>query len=384
MSPSLSNRRRLACTLAAALLLVSLPGRAQHDPTAGNTRSKPYTAVDGKGGQELSGPYVAVDDWPLPLPNHDGWQMSRAAGVWAESPDRIWVTTSGELPVTYQGARQWGPTTIPKLVPALGELTLRIGRYEHTILVFDRAGRLVESWDQWHQKVRGINRNLVNPYDKEPHIWIVDQGSNSAFKFSRDGKRILLEITAASVPGADPKAFSAQDMAFLPNGDFYLTGASRISRFSAGGKYLSGINKPGSGPGELQGTHGIQVDDRGRVYVADRGNSRIQVFDQNLGYVDQWPNIVAPYCMRLSKDGQYMWVSDGYTQTFQKYDLEGRRVPGSTWGVWGVVPGTLWGPHYFDVDSEGNLYIAEDYNARVQKFRPRPDGLKEQLIDVRP
>lgn len=379
---SLSQARRIAIALSAVVVVGALSGQAQHDPNAGNTKARPYSPINGKGGQDLSGPYEVVVGWPQPLPGHEGWQMSRTAGVWAETPDRIWVATSGELPTNYQAARQWGPTTIPKLVPALGELTTRIGRYEHIILVFDRNGKLLESWDQWNQRVKGINRILVSPYDKERHIWIVDQGSNSAYKFTHDGKKLALEISAASVPGADPEKFSAQDMAFLPNGEFYLTGGSRVSRFSADGKYLSGFERPGSGPGALQGTHGIQVDARGRIYVADRGNSRIQVFDAHGTYLDQWPNIVAPYCMRLSKDGRFMWVSDGYTQTFQKYDLEGRLVKGSTWGTWGVVPGALWGPHWFDVDSEGNLYVAEDYNARVQKFQPRTDGLKEQLVDV--
>ncbi|MBI2833758.1 MAG: hypothetical protein HYX76_04960, partial [Acidobacteria bacterium] len=99
-------------------------------------------------------------------------------------------------------------------------------------------------------------------------------------------------------------------------------------------------------------------------------------------YLDQWPNIVAPYCIRLSKDGQHLWVSDGYTQRFGKYDLKGRLDRRSTWGTFGVVPGAIWGPHFFDVDLEGNLYVAEDYNARVQKFRPSKNGDPDKLIEL--
>lgn len=368
--------------IAVSVLLGTLAGRAQHDPEAANTAPRPYTALDGKGGQEISGAYEVVTGWPKALPGHEEWQMSRVAGVWAETPDRIWVATSGELPVNYQGQRAWGPTTIPKLVPAIADLTTKIGRYEHIILVFDRNGNMITSWDQWNGKIKGINRLLVDPYDKDRHIWIVDQGARSVLKFTHDGKTLVLEISEKSVPGTDPNRFGAQDMAWLPTGDFYVVGGSRVTKFSVDGRYLSGFGSPGDGPGELEGTHGIQIDSRGRIYVADRGNSRIQVFDREGKHLDEWPNIVAPYCMRLSKDGQHMWVSDGYTQTFQKYDLNGRLLTGSTWGTWGVVPGALWGPHYFDVDSEGNLYIAEDYNARVQKFRPRRDGKREQLVDV--
>ncbi len=153
-------------------------------------------------------------------------------------------------------------------------------------------------------------------------------------------------------------------------------------KFSKEGKYLSSFGKKGNGPGELNGTHGIVFDSQGRMYIADRGNSRIQVFDENGKYLDMWPNIPAPYCIRLSKDGKHLWISDGYTQRFGKYDLNGKLVASSTWGTFGVVPGAIWGPHYFDVDSEGNLYVAEDYNARVQKFRPKKNAEPDKLIHL--
>lgn len=353
--------------------------RAQHDLDAENTHHFNYSAVEGKGGEEISGPYEVVADWPKPL--HADWVMGRVAGVYAESPDRVYVATTGEIPA-HLYERAWGPQYIPKFVPALGDLTRAKGRFEHMLLVFDRNGKLIESWNQWDSIFRSPNRLLINPYDPDRNIWIVDQEGPGVLQFSHDGKKLLMQITEKDVPGTDKDRFSSQDMAWMPNGDFYVTGGSLVTKFSKDGKYLFRFGKKGSAPGELNGTHGIQIDAQRRIYIADRGNSRIQVFDENGKSLDIWPNLPAPYCIRLSRDGKHLWISDGYTQRFGKYDLHGKLIAASTWGTFGVVPGALWGPHYFDVDSEGNLYVAEDYNARVQKFRPKKDADPEKLVDV--
>jgi len=110
-------------------------------------------------------------------------------------------------------------------------------------------------------------------------------------------------------------------------------------------------------------------------------NSRIQVFDLNGRFLDAWPNIPGPYCIRLTADGRFLWVSDGYTQKIMKYDaITGKLVSGSTWGTMGIAPGAIWGFHYFTTDSEGNLYVGEDMAFRIQKFVPRQDGNPVQLI----
>jgi DNA-binding beta-propeller fold protein YncE len=110
--------------------------------------------------------------------------------------------------------------------------------------------------------------------------------------------------------------------------------------------------------------------ERHRIYVSDRGNARIQVFDEDWNYLDQWQNILAPYSLRLSEDG-FVWVGDGFTQKFLKFTPEGKLQ--LSWGTFGLAPGCMFGPHWFDVDEEGNLYIAENYGDRVQKYRPRTD-----------
>ena len=85
---------------------------------------------------------------------------------------------------------------------------------------------------------------------------------------------------------------------------------TRVVKFSKDGKYLMEWGKPGDGPGEFNLPHGIAIDAQGRVYVVDRSNSRIQVFDLNGKYLDQWPGLRLPLYISVSKD-QHVWVSSG-------------------------------------------------------------------------
>jgi hypothetical protein len=125
--------------------------------------------------------------------------------------------------------------------------------------------------------------------------------------------------------------------------------------------------------------HSIAIDAKRRVYVSDRANSRIQVFDENGRFLDAWPNIKRPYCIMMTQD-QHLWSADGITQKFTKYDLTGKLIPSATWGRFGAFAGGFWGVHQFHVDSEGNLYTADVHVGRPQKFTPKPGADKSRLI----
>jgi NHL repeat len=124
----------------------------------------------------------------------------------------------------------------------------------------------------------------------------------------------------------------------------------------------------GTGNGQLQTPHSIAIDKNRRVYVADRANNRIQVFDENGTYLDQFPNIQQPYHIRISDDG-FLWVFSGPLDKFLKYDLTGHLL--YSWGTHGTIPGLFWAVHEFSADTDGNLYTAEVFGGRSQKFKPR-------------
>jgi len=329
-----------------------------------------------KGGEEETGPYEVVPNWPQPL--HPDFTSGSTIGVWAESPGRILVFQRGELPVSKE-------PLAAGYIPARGAATAATNpKWEHLFCVYDANGKLIESWEQHNQLFTRPHRIIISPYDPEKHVWLVDDGGHQVFKFTHDGKKIVLHLGEKDKPGNDQNHFNRPtDIAFLPNGDFYVTDGyinTRVVKYSKDGKYLLEWGKPGKGPGEFDLVHGIAIDRQNRIYIADRTNSRIQIFDLNGKFLDQWTNIRSPFYIYASHDN-YLWVSDGMTNRFLKYDLNGKLL--YSWGTFGAFPGGMWGPHQFSVDSEGNLYIAETFGGRVQKFRPKKGADPAKLIQPR-
>jgi DNA-binding beta-propeller fold protein YncE len=245
-------------------------------------------------------------------------------------------------------------------------------RKEHMLMIFDRQGRLVESWEQHNNLFQSPHSVKIDPNDPQRHVWVIDNGAHLVHKFTHDGK-LVMTLGERGVRASDTSHFGGpSDIAFLPNGDFYISDGyqnSRVVKFSKDGTYLLEWGKWGKGPGEFNQPHSIAVDARRRVYVADRVNSRIQVFDEKGAFLDEWPNIRFPLHIAVSRD-QFLWVADMLTHKILKYDLNGKLL--YSWGTFGGQPGQLWGVHSFSTDSEGNFYVAEVYNGRAQKFRPKP------------
>lgn len=192
-------------------------------------------------------------------------------------------------------------------------------------------------------------------------------------KFTNDGKSLVMTLGERLVPGNDSSHFGRPtDVAWLPDGSFFIADGyinSRVVKVDKDGKFLMSWGTRGSAPGEFTpSVHSVAIDNERRLYVADRGNSRIQVFDENGKFLDQWPNIRDPWHIHVATD-QSIWVVDGQTNKMLKFDRSGRLL--HSWGTYGQFPGAIWGVHQFTVDQEGNLYTAEAFNGRAQKFRPK-------------
>jgi DNA-binding beta-propeller fold protein YncE len=262
-------------------------------------------------------------------------------------------------------------------------------RWEHLILVMDSQGNLVESWTQWDKLIKRPHKVLISPYDPEKRVWVVDDGNHAIYVFSNDGKKLLQTIGTRGEKGEDATHFGRQtDIAWLPDGTFFVSDGyenTRVVKFDRNGKFLTAWGQKGEAgkemrPGYFNTVHGIAVDAQRRVYVVDRSNRRIQVFDENGKFLKQWylGPIAATYHIYISAD-QYLWMSDGHgNYKFYKYDLNGRLL--YTFGGWGPAPGQFWGAHQFSVDQEGNLYVAEVFNGRAQKLRPRKGADPSKLV----
>jgi hypothetical protein len=342
----------------------------------------------GKGGGDETGEYEVVAGWPQNYCGA-GHVIGSTAGIWAESPDRVIVFSRGCLPVL-KDDRGPAENFIPLRNASNYDLSQadasRHPRWDHIVNIVDRNGRLVESWEQHNKLFVRPHRVLINPYDPERHIWLVDDGAHSIYKFTNDGKKLVMTLGEFKVPGNDERHFARPtDIAWLPDGTFFISDGytnTRVVKFDRNGKFLMTWGQRGNEPNEtrpgyMNTVHAIVIDKNRRIYISDRANSRIQVFDENGKFLDAWPNLKRPYALLLSAD-QHLWVSDGTTQKFLKFDLTGKLL--HAWGTFGQFPGGNWGVHQFSVDSEGNLYTADVHVGRPQKYRPKPGADRSKLI----
>jgi DNA-binding beta-propeller fold protein YncE len=347
-----------------------------------------------KGGEDITGPYDVVDGWVKPFAK-PGYIQGSQGGVFAESPNRIFVLNRGELKLPdklpefgFNGA--WGSVMNTRAGAVSGTVSAEAAtlapppELRNCILILDANGRLVESWTQWDklfQGGRGPHHIKISPYDPERHVWVVDDNRQQVFEFTNDGKQLVLTLGEAGVAGNDDKHFGRPtDIAFLPDGTFFVTDGyvnTRVVKFDKTGRFLMAWGTPGNGPGQFNLPHAIDIDRNRRLYVADRQNSRIQIFDEDGKFIEQWPNIRRPIHILISAD-QRVWVADLDANKLLQYDTNGRFL--SSWGTWGTFPGAFWGIHQFSVDTAGNLYVAETYGGRTQKFTPKPGAAKAQLI----
>jgi len=335
-----------------------------------------------KGGGEVTGPYEYVPNWPNPDFFEKGWTWGSIPAVWAESADRVLVFMRGEFPSLKPVSQEGGiKGYMIGMIEAVLEQSKQKSRWQHLLMAFDRNGKLIETWDQLPNLLDGVHRVQISPYDPEKSVWLVDHSGHQVLKFTHDGKKLLMKLGEKGVPGNDKGHFNRpSDLAFMPNGDVFICDGyvgTRVVKFSKDGKYLMEWGKGGTGPGEFQTVHGIAIDAKRRIYVGDRENARIQVFDENGKFIEIWPNVPHPYFLYMAKD-QHLWVGDGVTHKVLKFDLTGKLL--YSWGTFGRMPGNLWGPHQLNVDNEGNLYVANAQGNNVVKFRPKKGADPEKLV----
>ena len=190
------------------------------------------------------------------------------------------------------------------------------------ILEFDSSGKLVKSFGA------GM---FVFPHgiyvDKDGNVWATDaQGKGSkghqVFKFSADGK-VLLTLGKAGVAGVGEDTFnSPSSVVTAKNGDIYVADGhggdtnARIMKFSKGGKFIKTWGKKGAGPSEFAFLHGIALDSQGRVFVADRTNNRIQIFDADGKFLTEWKQFGRPSAVYIdAKDTIYVTDSQSDEKT---------------------------------------------------------------------
>lgn len=301
--------------------------------------------------------HEVVRGWPA-LP--DGHVLGLCAGVGVDSHNNVFVF--------HRNGREW-QTPFPAEPIAAA-----------TVSVIDgQSGKLITSW--------GAGQ-FIMPHgltiDHEDNVWLTDVGLHQVFKFTHDGK-LLLTLGERGRPGADRTHFNLPtDVAVLPDVSFYVSDGyknTRVVKFSADGKYEFEWGTKGTAPGEFNLPHGIAVDANGRVFVCDRTNSRIQVFDARGKFLDQWkgPQIGRPYGVAVAANG-HVFLIDGGDPSLKaaergkavEVDANGRVL--DSFGSPGKEPGQFQLGHDIAVAKDGSVYVAEGAGRRVQKFVRAVEG----------
>jgi peptidylamidoglycolate lyase len=214
--------------------------------------------------------------------------------------------------------------------------------------------------------------------DGEDHVWLTDVGRHQVYQYTHDGK-LLLTLGERGKPGADASHFNLPtDVAVLPDGSFYVSDGyrnTRVVKFAADGRYEFEWGGKGDGPGGFNLPHGIAVDARGRVYVCDRSNSRLQVFDGKGKFLAQWkgPHIGRPYGVSIGGDGHIFIIdggdgSPGPAGRGKAVELDADGLVVDSFGSFGREPGQFQLGHDIAVGPDGSVYVAEGAGRRVQKF----------------
>jgi DNA-binding beta-propeller fold protein YncE len=279
--------------------------------------------------------YEVVENWAK-LP--EGWEFKDVGAVAVDSKDNVYIFNRGE----------------------------------HPMMVFDRDGKFLRSWGEGgFPRAHGIH--IDNDI-----LYLTDDGGHFVRKCTLEGK-VLLEL---GVPGKPADYMSGKPFhrcthtALSPKGEIYVSdgyGNAKIHKYSPDGKLLLSWGEPGTDPGQFNIPHNIVTDAEGWVYVADRENHRVQVFDGKGKYETQWVNMHRPcglYCCGGKKPTFLIgelgssipitrnWPNIGPRLTF--VDAKGKTLArlGGEAGP-GLEPGKFVAPHGLAMDSRGDIYVGE-------------------------
>jgi len=343
-----------------------------------------FVAVPAVAQQVQEIPFDSVSALQLP----EGMYLGEAAGVAVNSKKHVFVFHRGNVSGPAFGALaaqllEFGPDG--KFIREVGKGVYAMA-YAHTVRI-----------------------------DRADNIWIVDKGSDMVVRFTPEGRVSMVfgrkkeasdkaepwEHVTPPLPPTNGNFRQPTDVTWDPAGNIYISDGyinSRVAKYDKNGDWVASFGTPGSGPGQLNTPHSIASDAAGNLYVADRGNRRVQVFDTEgkvlreikidipapAGAQPAIGNPVAPattgnlafqpgapwaVCINPGP-AQYLFVADAFPGRIYKVTLDGRVV--GMLGRAGKQPKQFGWIHEMACPSENELYVAEVLNWRVQKLLLKP------------
>jgi len=314
---------------------------------------------------------------------------------WAQLPNGRPMGAVGKASIDPDGRHVWAIVRCDRLEdPARFGDECRDSKTD-PILEFGPDGKVVKSFG---------GGMFIWPHgldvDRDGNVWVTDavaanrtpQGDKRGqivVKFSPEGKVLMTLGTPGQTGSGNDRFTSPSDVVVAPNGDVFVAdghndvGNNRVVKFSKDGTFIKAWGKTGWGPGEFHGSHAIAMDSRGRIFVGDRGNNRIQIFDQDgKSLTTPWTQFGKPSGIAFDTKDQ-IYVADSESDDVQNPGWEeGIRIGDAKTGwmnafimyPWGDPRQTAGdGAEFVAVDRDGNIYAGEPRPKRLQKYvRVRP------------
>jgi DNA-binding beta-propeller fold protein YncE len=235
---------------------------------------------------------------------------------------------------------------------------------------FDNNGKFIRSFGE------GLfTRSHGLRIDKDGNIWATDVGAHTVLKLDPQGK-VLMTLGTKGQRGEwndSTHLFNEpNDIVFGRNGDLFITqghtpGASgdpRVLKFDKDGKFIKSWGGKGKEPGKFDVAHGIAIDAKGQLWVTDRENQRIQIFDQDGKYIKELKYAGLPCSLDIG--AQNIFMSNGFAGQVLKLDLDGKVLAAT--GKPGKGVGEFGEAHVIAVSPKGEIFVADSVNSAVQKF----------------
>jgi len=245
-------------------------------------------------------------------------------------------------------------------------------RGDKTFFEFNPDGSFIRSFgDKLFTRSHGLR------IDRDGNLWATDVGGHIVVKMTRDGQPLLTIGTKGEAgewneATGSHKLNQPNDVVLAGNGDVFVAqghtpgaeGDARVLKFDKNGKFIKSWGGKGSGPGQFQVAHGIAIDAKGLVWVADRENQRIQLFDQDGKFVREVKYKGLPCSLDIGR--QYMYMVNGFAGQVLRLDLNGKVL--AAMGKPGKGPGEFGEAHMIAVSQKDEIFVADSVNAALVKF----------------
>jgi DNA-binding beta-propeller fold protein YncE len=279
--------------------------------------------------------YVAV---PMPITLPAGTTMGAAASVAFDAAGHVFVLTRGQ----------------------------------QALFEFDEHGTFIRAFgDGLFTRSHGLR------IDRDGNLWATDVGGHIVVKMNPQGQ-ILLTLGTKGEAGdwneasGSHKLNQPNDVAIAANGDIFVAqghtpgprGDARVLKFDKTGRFIKSWGGKGKDPGQFEVAHGLAIDARGLLWVADRENQRIQIFDADGKFVRELKYAGLPCSIDIGR--QYIHMVNGFAGQVLRLDLSGKVLAAT--GRPGTGPGEFGEAHVIAVSAKDEIYVADSVNSALLKF----------------